>query len=130
MQRRMFLLALLLSLLVVFASTAGVMADKGGKPHDAHDAGCAAYCARAVIHIKDASGNWVPWDDDGDGKVEKCLRELTPDEHIMCIKAARGICPEIDADEDGWHERCVLPKDEMGFWCKLIHGPDTHGLGH
>jgi hypothetical protein len=134
MKRKMVLLAMVFSLLIVLSTTVGVMADKPtGLPHEPHDAGCAAYCARAIVHElvegDEIDGIWAPVDDDGDGKVEKCLRELV-NGTTMCIKSERGVCPEWLDDPDYPHGRCVLKGDGWGFWCRLMHGEDTHTRGH
>ena len=125
MKGRLVLLATVALLAVIlFASGIASANNSGDLPHDG---GCAAYCARAVIHIQDDGGAWLPLDDDKDGKVETCLRELVGGQ--QCIKNA-GACPEADGDGDGVMDRCVLPKDDMGFWCRLMHGSDTHGGAH
>lgn len=107
-----------------------------------HDGACVAYCARAIIHEfacphLDEDGkplhsevpmgdpdfhedDWQPVDVDGDGKIETCLREY------MCHKWSPGDCPEFDGDGDGVYDRCVQPGDGWGFWCRLMHGKNTH----
>ena len=98
-------------------------------PHEAHghDAGCAAYCARAIIYEDfDGDGEWVPLDDDGDGKVELCTREFGAQGTCLTWEGPDFLCPEIDVDGDGVADRCALPEDGLGFWCKLMYGPDTH----
>jgi hypothetical protein len=131
MKRNVVVLAVVLSLLVVLSSTVGVVADKGSLPHDG---GCVSYCARAVVHVLQGGDwwdedNWIPLDADGDGKLETCLREV-PSGTQMCHKMGPPGCPEIDEDGDGVYERCVLPKDGVGFWCRLMNGKDTHGHPH
>lgn len=68
MKRKKVVLGLALLLLVVLSSTVGVMADKGGDPHDHHNGGCVAYCARAT-----------------QGESEFCLRDLCGHKYgILC----------------------------------------------
>jgi len=99
-------------------------------PHEAHghDAACAAYCARAIIHEDfDGDGVWEPWDADEDGKVELCTRELGLDgSTCLTWEAGPDSCPEVDGDGDGVYDRCALPEDGLGFACTLMYGPDTH----
>jgi hypothetical protein len=47
-----------------------------------------------------------------------------------CHKWSAPDCPEVDEDGDGEYDRCALPEDGLGFWCRLMHGEDTHGDPH
>jgi len=99
-----------------------------------HDGGCVAYCARAIVYMyvgepgKEVAvddpnfqeADWAPLDVDGDGSPESCHKEN------MCLKLPPGDCPEVDGDGDGIPDRCVLAGDGLGFWCRLMHGKDTH----
>jgi len=106
--------------------------NNGALPHDGR---CVSYCARSIVYslkpgatevsIKDPAFNeadWEPCDANGDGKIETCLKEN------MCQKWAPGSdgCPEVDSDGDGVFDRCVLPGDGLGFWCRLMNGQNTH----
>ena len=112
-----------------------VLAKQGaGLPHPG---GCAAYCAKSIVHVYVGDGeplpmndpgfdenDWVPADLDDDGKVETCLKETS------CIRL--GGCPESDGDGDGINDRCALPQDAwpgvggVYYWCRLMHGKNTH----
>jgi hypothetical protein len=122
--------------------------NKGGNLPGNGD--CTSYCARAIIHVFVGPGpnvsedhpdfdedSWVPFDIDGDGKDEICLRE----DHLaggfydvpMCMKVVlpngEGACPEILNDPAYPDGRCPMPGDVgpyEGFWCRLMHGKDTH----
>jgi hypothetical protein len=122
MKRNVVVLAMVLSLLVVLSSTVGVMADK--PPGVPHEGGCVAYCARAVLYEDfDGDGEWVPWDYDENGEAERCLREFFPGVEQMCHHMGAPICPEVG-------DRCARPDDGLGFWCRLMHGKDSHGHPH
>ena len=91
-----------------------------------HDAACASVCARALVYVPDETGVWVPVDADGDGKIEICTREFGPEGTCLTWEPGSMGCPEVDGDGDGVYDRCALPEDGLGFWCKLMYGPDTH----
>jgi len=92
-----------------------------------HDAGCASYCARALVYEDlDGDGEWNPWDVDEDGKVELCTREFGPEGTCLTWEPGPMACPEMDGNGDGVLDRCALPEDGEGFWCKVMYGKDTH----
>lgn len=135
MNRKAVLLAIVLSLMVMLLATSVVAAGNGRQNGDLpHDGGCASYCARAVIYIEDENG-WVPFDYNENGVVETCLREVDSagvtdptEDDVMCHKMAGGMCPEVasDSGQPEAFDRCAAPSDNMGFWCRLMHGKDTH----
>ncbi len=114
MKRNVVVLAVVLSLMVLLSSTAGVVADTGGDPHEGsngegrgdapHNGGCVAYCARTPKA-----------DRDGDGKFGNCLVDL------HCHKFS-PFAPEVVCNRD--------PAKPCVDSCLLIHGEDTHGRGH
>jgi len=136
----MFFLAVVMSLMAALISTFSVTADddshEGHHKHSKHDPGCASYCKRAVLYEDfDGDGVWMPWDADLDGKVEKCAREFNPAIEQTCTKMndVPGYCPEIDSSNPAGgtnYDRCALPQDGTGYWCRLMHGKDTHHLNN
>ena len=103
MKRNVVVLTMVLSLMVLLSSTAGVVADRGTAPHNG---GCVAHCARA--YIKDFNG---------DGKVQNCLVEN------MCHKFS-----PISCGEEYWPNG--EPKPLCVATCVIAHGNETHGHGH
>ena len=69
---------------------------------------------------------WIPFDFNGDGKIQKCIVEtaVLEDPAMKCHKSTG--CPEYLGLPGAADDRCALPGDQMGAWCRLMHGPDTH----
>ena len=132
MKRKVVLLAVVVSLLVVLSSSVMVMADR--PPGVPHDGGCASYCARAVLYVGTKESDewvWAPLNPDG-GKIQNCVIESAALLGVSCLHS--GTCPEILDDLEYPDGRCPISAedrfgpnpDEHPVICKLVHGPDTH----
>jgi hypothetical protein len=115
-------------------SVAEVLNKRGALPHDG---GCVSYCARSIVYVFLGEAGtelpldltkWVPFDANADGKIQSCLAEKWGPNGEHCIEFGPQPnllgCPEFDVDGDGIGDRCVLPGDGWGLWCRLMHDQD------